>query len=74
MNINQKEFIIQVKFGLNQWVSMEPEMFVPTTITGHMASYCNHLDENDNIKKVYKRDSTYLAAHNNNKRFFSRCC
>ena len=45
-------------------------MFVLTTITGHMASYCNQVDENDNIKKVYKRNSTYLAAHNNNKKIF----
>ena len=53
MNINQKELIIQVKFGLNQ-----PAMFVPTTIIGHVAYYCNHVvsspDENNNIKKVYK--------------------
>ena len=35
--MNQKKFIIQVKFGLNQLVSMELEMFVPTTIIGHMA-------------------------------------
>ena len=43
--INQKEFIIQVKFGLNQLVSMEPdqlvsmepEMFLPSTIFGLVA-------------------------------------
>ena len=57
MDINQKEFIIKVKFGLNQLVSQEPEMFVPTTIIGQVAKHCNHevesLDENNNIKKVY---------------------
>ena len=37
LNINQKEFIIQVKFGLNQLVSVEPEMFLPSTIFGHVA-------------------------------------
>ena len=31
------EFIIQVKFGLYQLVSMEPEMFLPATIFGHVA-------------------------------------
>ena len=32
----QKECIIQVKFGLTQLVSMEPEMFLPSTIIGHV--------------------------------------
>ena len=35
-------------------------MFVPTTIIGHVALYCNHmissLDENNNIKKVCNYD------------------
>ena len=56
MNIDQKEFIIQVKFGLNHLVSMEPEIFVPTKIIGHVALYCNHVvssvDENNSIKNV----------------------
>ena len=37
LNINQKWFIFQVKLGLNQLVSMEPEMFLPSTIFGHVA-------------------------------------
>ena len=36
--------------------TIEPEMFLPSTIFGHMV-YCNHvvssLDDNNNIKKVY---------------------
>ena len=35
--MNQKWFIFQVKFGLNQLVSMEQEMFLPSTIFGHVA-------------------------------------
>ena len=31
-NISQKEFIFQVKFGLNQLISMEPEMFLPSIV------------------------------------------
>ena len=58
MNIDQKECIIQEKFGLNQLISMETEMFLPSTIFGHVTYYCNHVvsssDENNNIKKVYK--------------------
>ena len=37
LNNNQKEFIIQGKVGLNQLASMEPEMFLPSTIFGHVA-------------------------------------
>ena len=36
---------------------MEPEMFLPSTIIGHVTWYCYHVvsspDENNNIKKVY---------------------
>ena len=36
---------------------MEPEMFLPSTVLGHVTKYCNHMvssqDENNNIKKVY---------------------
>ena len=57
MDIDRKECIIQVKFGLNQLVSVELEMFLPSTVLGHMTKYCNHMvssqDENNNIKKVY---------------------
>ena len=35
--MNQKKFFVQVKFGLNQLVAMELEMFVSTIIMGHVA-------------------------------------
>ena len=35
---------------------MEPEVFLPSTIIGHVTQYCNHVvsspDKNNNIKKV----------------------
>ena len=31
------ELFIQVKFGLSQLVSMEPETFLPAVIIGHVA-------------------------------------
>ena len=37
VDINQKSFIFQVNFGLNPLVSVEPEMFLPSTIFGHVA-------------------------------------
>ena len=37
LNINQKELFVQVNFGLNRLVLMEPEMFVPIIIIGHVA-------------------------------------
>ena len=57
MNIDQKECISQVKFGLIQLVSMELEVFLPSKIIGHVTQHCNHVvsspDKNNNIKKVY---------------------
>ena len=57
MNIEQNEYIIQVKFGSIQLVLMEPEVFLPSRIIGQMTQYCNHVvtspDKNNNIKKVY---------------------
>ena len=36
---------------------MEPVVFMPTTLAGHVAKHCNHmvnsLDENNNIGGVY---------------------
>ena len=50
--------IVLFKFDLNQLVSMEPEMIVPTTVIGHVAYHCDHVvrnpDEKNNIKVVYK--------------------
>ena len=38
---------------------MEPVVFMPTTLAGHMAKHCNHMvnnwDENNNIGGVYKK-------------------
>ena len=59
MHIAQEQCINQVKFGLIQLVSMEQEVFLPSTIIGHVTQSCNHLvsspDNNNNIliKKVY---------------------
>ena len=54
-------FIMQftsLQYSVNQLVSIEPEMFVPTIIIGYMAKYCNNmvssLDENNYIKNVYR--------------------
>ena len=37
---------------------MEPVMFMPATLVGHMPKHCNHVvnspDENNNIGCVYK--------------------
>ena len=58
MNIDQNECIIQVKFGLIQLVSVEPEVFLPSTIIGHVTKYCNHVvsspNKNNDIKMVYR--------------------
>ena len=66
MNTDQKECIIQVKFGLLQLVSMEPEVFLPSTIIGHVTQYCNHVvsspDKNNNIKKVSESESEYFTG------------
>ena len=41
---------------------MEPVMFMPATLAGHMAKHCNHMvnspDENNNIGGVYKGNFT----------------
>ena len=70
MNIDQNECIIQVKLDLIQLVSMEPEVFLPSTIIGHVTQYCNHVvsspDKNNNIKKVYTRQD--IAS------VLMRCC
>ena len=50
LNINQKSFIFQVKFGLNPLVSMELKMILPSTIYNHVVSSPY---KNNNIKKVY---------------------
>ena len=63
MHINKKELFIQVKFGLNQLVSMEPDISVPTIIIGHVAKHCKHVfsspGENNNIEVVYNQKETY---------------
>ena len=53
--LTKRNFIIQVKFGLYQKVSTELEMFLPSTIFGHVA-YRNHVvsSPDENIKKVYR--------------------
>ena len=66
VNIDQNECIIQVKFGLIQLVPVEPELFLSSTIIGHVTQYCNHMvsnpDKNSNIKKVYTYH--YYTAYN----------
>ena len=68
MHINQKELFIQVKFGLNQLVSMEPDISVPTIIIGHVAKHCKHVfsspGENNNIEVVYNQTETYSQQKN----------
>ena len=43
---------------------MEPEMFLPSTIIGHVTLYYNHVvsspDGNNNIKKVYILEESFL--------------
>ena len=57
-NIDQNVCIIQVKLGLIQIVSMEPEVFLPSKIIGHVIQPCNHVvcspHKNNSIKKIYK--------------------
>ena len=44
---------------------MEPEVFMPATLIGHVAKYCNHVvnspDEN-NIVVVYMVDNNHIHS------------
>ena len=61
----QKELLVLVKFGLNQLISMEPEMIVPAIINGQVAKHCNHMvscpDKNNNIVVVYSHLLTWCS-------------